>query len=355
MIKIVVDAMGGDFAPAQQIAGAVRALNEDKELSVILVGDETQIKNELSDKKYDENRVEIVHTTETITMEESPTKAVKTKKDSSLVVAFRLLKEGKADGLVSAGSTGAILAAGVLVLGRLKGVSRPALCPAFPNPRKENRTTLLCDCGANLECKPINLVHFAVMASAYAEAVYGIQNPTVGLLNNGTEDSKGLPLQQEANELLKKVDCINYVGNVEARELMFGEADVVVSDGFTGNIAMKGIEGCGKAVSTILKREYKRNLWTKIGAVFSSGVIKNIRGSLDYEGKGGAMFLGLNKAVVKGHGNSKAYAFSVCIKQAAEAARGDMVGKMKAMIDKVNIDQVTAQTQIQTQTGEKAE
>ena len=167
MTRIVIDAMGGDFAPKQQVLGAVNALNNDKDLYLILVGDETQIKAELSACKYDETRLEIVHTTETIGMEEVPTKAVKTKKDSSLVVAFRLLKEGKADGLVSSGSTGAVLTAGVLVLGRLKGVSRPALCPAIPN--YTGGSTFLCDCGANLECKPINLLHFAVMATAYAQ------------------------------------------------------------------------------------------------------------------------------------------------------------------------------------------
>ena len=340
MVKIVIDAMGGDYAPKQQVLGAVEALKKDKELSLILVGDEALLQAELSTQDYDKTRVEIVHTTETIGMEEIPTKAVKTKKDSSLVVAFRLLKEGKADGLVSSGSTGAVLTAGVLILGRLKGVSRPALCPAIPNHRGE--TTFLCDCGANLECKPLNLVHFAVMATAYAQAVYGVKNPRVGLLNNGTEEHKGLILQQETNALLQNLDCIHYSGNVEGRDLMYGDIDVMVADGFTGNIAMKAVEGCGKAVSTILKREYKRNLWTKICALFSSGIIKNIKGGLDYEGKGGAMFLGLTKAVVKGHGNSKARGFSVCIEQAANAVKGDMVGKMKELIDKVNLDELAS-------------
>ena len=349
MTRIVVDAMGGDFAPKQQVQGAVDALNTDKDLTLILVGDETQIVAELADKKYDKTRLEIVHTTQTIGMEEIPTKAVKTKKDSSLVVAFRLLKEGKADGLVSSGSTGAVLTAGVLILGRLKGVSRPALCPAIPNTRGES--TFLCDCGANLECKPVNLLHFAVMATAYAQAVYGVKNPKVGLLNNGTEEHKGLPLQQEANALLASTPCIHYVGNVEGRDLMYGDIDVMVADGFTGNIAMKSAEGCGKLVSTVLKKEYKRNLWTKICALLSGCILKRIKGGLDYEGKGGAMFLGLSKAVVKGHGNSKAYAFSICIKQAAEAVRGDMVGKMKTMIDEVNEE--IAKTAVTTENGEE--
>lgn len=339
MTKIIIDAMGGDFAPAEQVAGAVNALNNDKDLHLILVGDTAQLNAELAKYSYDASRVELVHTTETIGMEEIPTKAVKTKKDSSLVVAFRLLKEGKADGLVSSGSTGAVLTAGVLILGRLKGVSRPALCPAIPN--HTGGSTFLCDCGANLECKPINLLHFAVMATAYAQSVYGVENPRVGLLNNGTEDHKGLLLHQETNALLQQTDCVNYVGNREGRDLMYGDVDVMVADGFTGNIAMKAVEGCGKAVSTILKREYKRNIFTKISALLSGGVIKNIKKGLDYESKGGAMFLGLSKAVVKGHGNSKARGFEVCIQQAANAVRGNMVEKMKDMIDKVNLAQTS--------------
>lgn len=347
MVKIVVDAMGGDFAPTEQVKGAVKALEEDKELSVILVGDEPQIKAILAGCKYDASRVEIVHTTETITMEEVPTKAVKTKKDSSLVVAFRLLKEGKADGLVSSGSTGAVLTAGVLILGRIKGVSRPALCPIIPNYRGEG--TFVCDCGANLECKPINLVHFAIMATAYAQAAYGKQNPKVGLLNNGTEDHKGLMLQQETHALLKKLDCVNYTGNVEGRDLMYGDIDVLVADGFTGNIATKSVEGCGKAVSTMMKRSFKKNLWTKLRALLCGDIIKEIKNSLDYEALGGATFLGLTKAVVKGHGNSKARGFSVCIKQAVSAVRGNMVDKIKAMIDSVDMDAIAAASQQQAE------
>lgn len=326
MVKIVIDAMGGDFAPEQQTLGAVRALNADEELYVILCGDEPQIRKILDGCSYDAARLEIVHTTEVIDMNEVPTKAVKTKKDSSTVVAFRLLKEGKADGLVSSGSTGAVLTAGVLLLGRLKGVSRPALCPIVPNAKGTG--TFLCDCGANLECKPVNLVHFAVMATAYAQAAYGMEKPRVGLLNNGTEDHKGLALQQEVNALLKALPCIEYAGNVEGRELMYGDIDVLVADGFTGNIAMKAVEGCGKAISGMLKKAYKRNLWTKICALLSGGVLKNVKRDMDYEKLGGAMFLGLSKVVVKGHGNSKAYGFSVCIEQAANAVRGNMVQKI---------------------------
>lgn len=334
MTKIVIDAMGGDFAPEQQVLGAVEALSRNKDLYLILVGDEPKIKAVLETCKYDASRVEIVHTTEVIGMEEIPTKAVKTKKDSSTVVAFRLLKEGKADGLVSSGSTGAVLTAGVLLLGRIKGVSRPALCPLIPNYKGGG--TLLCDCGANLECKPVNLVHFAIMATAYAQTAYGIKEPKVGLLNNGTEDHKGLILQQETNALLKEVQSIRYEGNVEGRDIMYGDVDIVVADGYTGNIAMKSIEGCGKAVSSIMKREFKRNIFAKLRAGLCLDIIKRIRGGLDYERMGGAMFLGLSKVVVKGHGNSKAKNFAVCIEQAMHSAQGDMVSKIKEMVDKAN-------------------
>ena len=326
MVKIAIDAMGGDFAPREQVLGAVTALNKDKDLSVILCGDEPQIKAVLSECKYDESRVEIVHTTEVITMEDSPAMAVKTKKDSSTVVAFRFVKEGRADGVVSSGSTGAVLTAGVLILRRIKGVSRPGLCPIIPN--HNGGGTFICDCGANLECTPENLVHFATMASIYATAAYGIENPRVGLLNNGTEDHKGLQLQQEVNALLKENKTLNYVGNVEGRDLMYGDIDVMVADGFTGNIAIKSVEGCGKAVSSIMKREFKRNIFAKLRALLCMDIIKKIRGGLDYEAVGGAMFLGLQKAVVKGHGNSKARGFAVCIAQAANAVRGKMVEKI---------------------------
>ena len=333
MIRIAIDAMGGDYAPQEQVKGAVRALEQDKDLFVYLCGDQTAVENELAKYKYDKSRVEIVHTTQIITNEEEPAKAVKAKKDSSTVVAFRLVKEGKADGVVSSGSTGAALSCGVLILGRVRGISRPGLCPVLPSAK--GGSTLLCDCGANLECKPINLVHFALMGTAYAKAAYGKENPTVGLLNNGTEDHKGDLVHQEANMTLKTTPGINYVGNIEGRDIMLGEVDVVVSDGYTGNVAIKSIEGTGKAVGMILKSEFKRNIFTKLGAVLVSGILGKVKKVMDYERCGGAMMLGLSKVVVKGHGNSKAKGFAVCIKQAADAVRGDMVGKIADMLEEI--------------------
>ncbi len=336
MIRIVIDAMGGDYAPDEQVKGSILALNENSDMSLILVGDELQINAVLQTLTYDTSRVEVVHTTEVIGMEEVPTKAVKTKKDSSLVVACNLLKEDKADALVCSASTGAVLTAGVLKIGRLKGVSRPALCPLIPNLKGTG--TLLCDCGANLECKPLHLVHFGIMASAYAQAAYGIESPVCGLLNNGTEDHKGDQVHQEAHAMLKKTDCLNYKGNIEGRDIMLGEIDVTIADGYTGNIALKSVEGCGKAISTIMKKQFKRNLFTKLRYLLVKDIVGNIRKNLDYEKLGGAMFLGLQKTVVKVHGNAKAKGFAICINQALNAVRGDMLGKMKTMLDKVNLE-----------------
>lgn len=332
MIRIAIDAMGGDFAPKEQVKGTILALNEDKDFIAVLCGDEKTLKAELAAYTYDTSRVEIVHAPEVITNDDIPTKAVRTKKNSSTVATFRLLKEEKADAAVSGGATGAVLTAGVLTLGRIKGVSRPALCPRIPD--LSGRGTLLCDCGANLECKSVNLVHFALMASAYAEAVYGWKNPRTGLLNNGTEDHKGDELHRETNEILKTVQGINYVGNVEGRDIMLGDVDVVVSDGYTGNIALKSIEGCGKAVSGILKREFKKNLFCKLRALLVKDVLNKVKKSADYETMGGAVFLGLTKPVVKAHGNSKAYGFSVCIAQAVNAVRGDLAGRIKTLLEK---------------------
>ena len=333
MIRIAIDAMGGDYAPAEQVKGAVLALEKQKDLFVYLCGDKEAVLAELAKYKYDASRVEIVHTTEIITNEEEPAKAVKAKKDSSTVVAFRLVKEGKADGVVSSGSTGAVLSCGVLILGRVRGISRPGLCPTLPNAN--GGVTLLCDCGANLECKPINLVHFALMGTAYSKAVYGEENPTVGLLNNGTEDHKGDLVHQEANMILKTTPGINYVGNVEGREIMLGSVNIVVSDGYTGNIAIKSIEGMGKSIGTILKREFKRNIFTMIGALLVKKIIGKVKKSMDYEKCGGAMMLGLSSVVVKGHGNSKATGFEVCIGQAADAVRGNMIGKISDMLEEI--------------------
>ena len=331
MLKIVVDAMGGDNAPAEIVKGAVQALGERKDFSVVLTGDKEAIGAELGKLSYDQSRVEVVHCTEVITNDDIPTSAVRSKKDSSLVVGMNLLKtDPDVGGFVSAGSTGAVLTGGIMLVGRIKGVMRPALCPALPNSRGEQ--TLLCDCGANAECKPAYLAQFGIMASAYAKAAFGVKNPRVGLLTNGTEEHKGDTLHQEAHQLMKQLGCINFVGNIEGRDIMYGDVDVAVADGFSGNVALKSMEGCGKLVSTILSKELKASIWSKIGCLFLLKRLKNIKNSLDYSRFGGSVFLGLKKVVVKSHGSSKARSISCSVVQAVDAYRNNLIGTIEEML-----------------------
>ena len=327
MLKIVVDAMGGDNAPAEIVKGAVLALKERKDFSVILTGDENLIRNELEKYKYDASRVEIVHCTEVITNDDVPTSAVRSKRDSSLVVGLKLLKEREdVGGFVSAGSTGAVLTGGIMFVGRIKGVLRPALCPGIPNVR--GTRTLLCDCGANAECKPAYLAQFGVMASAYAKAAFGVENPRVGLLTNGAEEHKGDPLHQEAHQLLKQTKGVNFIGNIEGRDIMYGDADVAVSDGFSGNIALKSIEGCGKTVSAILNKEFRASLGSKLSYLCAKKQIGKLKNMLDYARLGGSVFLGLKKVVIKSHGSSKAKSITPSVVQAVDAYRGNLIGNI---------------------------
>lgn len=332
MLKIVVDAMGGDHAPQEIVKGALNALDARKDFKLIFTGDEAAVKAELKKYQFDASRVEVVHCSEVITNDDIPTHAIRAKKDSSLSVGLRLVKENEeVGGLVSAGSTGAVLTGGILLAGRIKGVLRPALCPGIPNVR--GTRTLLCDCGANAECKPQYLQQFAVMATAYGKVAFGMKEPTVGLLNNGTEAHKGDPLHQEAYALLKETKNINFVGNVEGRDIMFGDVDIVVADGFSGNIALKSVEGCGKTVSAVLKQEFKKNLGSKLAYVCARKQINKLRDMLDYAKLGGSVFLGLKKVLVKSHGNSKANAFCPSVLQSVDACAGGLVGEIEKMLE----------------------
>lgn len=341
MLKIVVDAMGGDNAPAEIVKGAIQALEERKNFKIILTGDEKAVKQELAKCRYDANRVEVIHCSEVITNDDIPTSAIRTKKDSSLVVGYKLLKEdAEVGGLVSAGSTGAVLSGGIMLLGRLKGVMRPALCPGIPNVRGER--TLLCDCGANAECKPQYLAQFAVMASAYGKAAFGMKNPRVGLVTNGTEEHKGDTLHQEAFQLLKQIPSINFVGNVEGRDIMYGDIDIAVSDGFSGNVALKSIEGCGKTVSTVLKQEFKRCLGSKISYLFARKQVNKLREMLDYNKMGGSVFLGLKKPVIKSHGSSKASSICPSVLQAVDANQNNLIGTIEQMLGELQFGEENA-------------
>ncbi len=331
MLKIVVDAMGGDNAPVEIVKGALLSLKERDNFGIILTGDEAIINAELKKYKYDASRVQVVHCSEVITNDDVPTSAVRSKRDSSLVVGMKMLKENEeVGGFVSAGSTGAVLTGGIMFVGRIKGVLRPALCPAVPNVR--GSMTLLCDCGANAECKPQYLAQFGIMASAYAKAAFGIENAKVGLLTNGAEESKGDPLHQEAHQLLKEVKGINFTGNIEGRDLMYGDVDVAVADGFSGNVGLKAIEGCGKTLSVILSNQLKATVLSKIGCLFMMKQLKNIKRALDYQRFGGSMFLGLQKVVIKSHGSSKAKSICPSVLQAVDAARNDLIANITEMI-----------------------
>ncbi|MDE6504986.1 MAG: phosphate acyltransferase PlsX [Clostridia bacterium] len=331
MIKILVDAMGGDNAPAATVEGCVKALENDKELYLVLTGRKQEIEKELSKHKYDAARIEIADCPDVIDMNDIPTEAVK-RRQSSLVVAYHMLKQNEdICALVTAGSTGAAIVGGQLILGRIRGIKRPALCPAIPNSR--GGMTLLCDCGANAECKPVMLCQFALLASAYAEVGFGIKNPKVGLLSNGTEEHKGDPLHQETYKYLSEMRGINFVGNIEGRDIMCGECDVAVADGFSGNIALKSMEGCGKLVIGVMKKEFSATLSSKIGYLFMRKAIKRMRGQLDFDKYGGALLLGLKKVVVKSHGSSKPQTIAASIANAAAIYRGGLVPAVEKKLE----------------------
>lgn len=334
MIKIIVDAMGGDNAPGEIVKGAVEAMEQDKEIFIIFTGIQAQVEEELKKYAYDASRVEIVNCTEVIDMNDVPTEAIKKKKDSSLVQGFwRLKKDDDVAALVTAGSTGATIVGGQLIVGRIRGVKRAALCPAIPNINVGK--TLLCDCGANAECRPEMLCQFAVMASAYAKAL-GVKDPKVGLLNNGVEEHKGDPLRQQTYQLMKKMNTIHFAGNIEAREINIGNVDVAVCDGFSGNIALKSLEGMGKLVLATLKKELTSSVSSKIGCLFMAGALKRMKKTLDFDVYGGSLLVGLKKIVIKSHGSSKSKAICPSILQAVNIYRTNLTGKIEESLAEVD-------------------
>jgi len=296
-LKIIVDAMGGDKAPEEVVKGALNASN-NPEIEIILVGDEKKIRPYLKDS---DKNIEIVNAQEVITYDEQPVNAIRKKKDSSIVKGLKMLKDKKAQAMVSAGSTGALMAGGLLILGRLEGIDRPAiatLCPTAKGP------ILMLDIGANSEVKPKNLVQFAVMGSIYSKEILNKYNPTVGLLNIGTEEEKGNSVVKTAYSELKQISSVNFKGNIEARNIFDGDFDVVVCDGFTGNIFLKTVEGFGMYIFHQLKNEIKKSPRYLAGAALLKPAIEKIRSSMDYSEYGGAMFLGIDGVLVKCHGSS---------------------------------------------------
>lgn len=302
-ITIAVDAMGGDNAPKEIVKGAVLSVQDKKDINVILVGKTEEILHELSTYEYDKERITVHNAEDTISNNESPVLAIRRKKDSSIVVALNLVKNGEADAFVSAGSTGAVLAGGQLIIGRIKGVERPPLAPVIPTIAG---ISLLVDCGANVDARPSHLVQFAMMGSIYAENVLGIENPRVAIVNIGAEEEKGNQLVKETFPLLKALPDINFIGSIEARDIPYGYADVIVCEAFVGNVILKLYEGLGTALIKKVKEGLMSTTKSKIGALLSKSALKNTLKAFDYSQYGGAPLLGLKGLVVKTHGSSKA-------------------------------------------------
>ena len=329
-MKIVVDCVGGDDAPKSAVLGALDALKQDKDLRVILAGELESLQAVLNQEKYDKTRVELLNCTEQIANDEVPSVAIRQKLNSSVVRGLKLLKEDSTvDAFVGQGSTGALLTGALLGLGRIKGLSRPAVCPILPN--LQGGRVFILDAGANNENTSQHLYHFALMGSVYAQAM-GIQNPRIALLSHGTERYKGTTLHQEAYELIEANKALNFIGNIEGREILSGNVDVVVADGYAGNIALKTIEGTALSVMHMVKQSIQSSFWAKVGALFMRGSFKKLKKQLNYTEYGGAVFLGVNKIVVKVHGAGNRQSVCYAIQQAQEMAKNNLIENINSLL-----------------------
>ncbi len=333
-MRIIVDAMGGDNAPQAIVEGCVLALKENSSLSLTLTGTQDVIEELLAQYHAPKERINIVGTTEVIDMAEPPVAAIRKKKDSSLVRGLELLKDGQGDAFVTAGSTGATIAGATLIVRRMPGVKRPALCPLLPT---KTGKALLIDCGANAEVRPSYLAQFALMGSVYMQKVEGIASPKVGLVSNGAEEEKGTELTKEAYKLIRQMP-INFVGYAEGRDLVSGDYDVIVTDGFTGNVILKFMEGVAGTLLGLLKEELKSSLRTKIGAALAMPAFRRLKSSMDYTEYGGALLLGVRGGVIKAHGSSNAKAIYSTLRQAVGFIHGDVVNVIQEEISKTTLD-----------------
>ncbi len=329
MVNVAVDAMGGDNAPVEIVKGAVEAITENRQVKVFLVGREEVIKEELKKYTYNEEQMEVVHAPEVIETAEPPVMAIRRKKDSSIVKAMNMVKEGTCDAFVSAGSTGAVLVGGQVIVGRIKGVERPPLAPLIPT---ERGVSLLVDCGANVDARPSHLVQFAKMGSVYMESVMGVKNPKVGIVNIGAEEEKGNALVKETFPMLKSCPEINFIGSVEARDIPAGVADVIVCEAFVGNVVLKMYEGVGASLIKKVKEGMMTSLRSKIGALLVKPALKETLKSFNTDEYGGAPMLGLNGLVVKSHGSSKAVEIKNSILQCIAFKEQNINEKIKEKI-----------------------
>ncbi|WNS77132.1 phosphate acyltransferase PlsX [Bacillus sp. DTU_2020_1000418_1_SI_GHA_SEK_038] len=328
-MKIAIDAMGGDHAPKEIVLGAMKAAAEYKDIEITLVGNETKIKEYLTNP----DRIEILHTDEVILATDEPVRAVRRKKNASMVLAAQLVTDGKADACISAGNTGALMAAGLFVVGRIDGIERPALSPTLPTIGGEG--FLLLDVGANVDAKPEHLLQYAIMGSIYSEKVRGISNPRIGLLNIGTEEKKGNELTKHTFELLQNAN-LNFIGNVEARDLLEGAADVVVTDGFTGNMVLKTIEGTALSVFKMLKSALTSSFKSKLAAAVLKPDLVQLKSKMDYSEYGGAGLFGLKAPVIKAHGSSDANAVYNAVRQSRDMVAHNVSETIKEVVEKHN-------------------
>lgn len=337
-MKIIVDAMGGDHAPEAIVKGAVMAAREFKE-EIVLVGKEDVIRSLLEKEGADLNGITIRNATEEVDMHDDPSTVLRTKKDSSMAVALNMLAKGEGDALVSAGSTGALLSGATLFVKRIKGIRRGALAPMLPT---KTGKALLIDCGANVECTPEYLLQFGFMGSFYMKRMMGVENPRVGLVNNGTEDTKGGKLQKEAYALLKKAGeegRINFIGNVEGRDVPMGVCDVVVCDGFTGNILLKTVEGVANFLVGMVKGLFMENVRTKLAYLMVKPGMHKFKKTLNYKETGGAPFIGISKPVIKAHGSADAFTFRSAIQQAIIYTNSGIISEISDNIQYMTIDE----------------
>ena len=330
-MKVILDAMGGDLAPEAAVLGALDA-NRDFGAQVTLVGKSEEILEILRKSGCNNlpEGMEIAGAEDVVDMHDDPSKVIHQRKNSSMVIGLRMLAQGQGDAFVSAGSTGALLTGATLLVKRIKGIRRASMGPSMPN--KKGGSTVIVDCGANAECTPEFLLQFGLVGSAYAKKRLGVENPKVGLLNIGTEDSKGTQLQKDAYALLTEASqkgLLNFVGNVEARDVPLGAVDVVVCDGFSGNVLLKSIEGTAMFVGSLMKKMFKKNALSKIGYLLCSSGVKDMMKLLDYHEIGGTQLLGIQKPVIKAHGASDRLAFRNAIRQALEAAENDITPELE--------------------------
>lgn len=327
MIKVALDCFGGDNSPKANVEGALAALDKNKELYIILTGDEANIRAELEGKAFDSDRLQIVHAPQVIGCDEKPTEAIRQKKDSSMMAAVDLLRtDDTVAGMVSVGSTGALIAAATLRIGRLEGVMRPAFCPVLPT--MDGGIVGICDSGATVDCGAEMMKQFAVMGSIYLQCAYGMENPRVALLNVGAEAEKGDKLRKEVYPMLEAEPHINFVGNMESRDLLTGKYDLVVCDAFSGNVLVKSTEGTALELLKMLKKRIYSSWKYKLGAALQKKMFADIKDFMNYQNYGGSVILGARKTVVKGHGSSSAKAIEVCIEQVCHAENAKMNEKI---------------------------